>query len=400
VNNHTSGIAPATAREWLSERARSIPPSGIRKFFDLIATMDGVISLGVGEPDFTTPWHIREAAIYSLERGYTMYTSNYGLPELRQALARHLARLYGVEYDPKTELLITVGVSEGLDITARAILDPGDEVIIPDPGYVSYAPCVTLAGGVVAPVPTREEDGFKVRAGDVAERVTSRTKAVLLGYPNNPTGATLSRDEVAEIARVAAERDLLVISDEIYDRLVYDGPHTCFASLPGMRDRTILLGGFSKAYAMTGWRVGYVAAPREVLAGIVKIHQYTALCAPMMGQKAALEALRSGEADVEAMVREYDRRRRVTVKGLREIGLPCFEPRGAFYAFPSVAGTGLDDEEFAEHLLLEEKVAVVPGSAFGESGRGHIRCCYATSLASIQEALARIGRFVERRGRR
>ncbi len=385
-----------TERSPLSERVQSIPPSGIRKFFDLIATMDGVISLGVGEPDFTTPWHIREAAIYSLERGYTMYTSNYGLPELRAALARHLARLYGVEYDPAGELLLTVGVSEGLDITVRAVLDPGDEVIIPDPGYVSYAPCVTLAGGTVVPVPTREADDFKVRPGDVADRITPRTKAILLGYPNNPTGAVLNREELAEIARVAAEHDLLVISDEIYDRLVYDGQHTCFAALPGMRDRTILLGGFSKAYAMTGWRVGYVAAPRAVLAGIVKIHQYTALCAPMMSQKAALEALRSGEPDVQAMVQEYDRRRRVMVKGLRDAGLPCFEPKGAFYAFPSIAGTGLSDEEFAERLLLEEKVAVVPGSAFGQSGVGHIRCCYATSLANIQEALARIGRFVER----
>ena len=395
VSSPGSGVAASAAgRHLLGERVRSIPPSGIRKFFDLIATMDGVISLGVGEPDFTTPWHIREAAIYSLELGYTMYTSNYGLPELRQSLARHLARLYEVEYDPRSELLITVGVSEGLDIAVRAILDPGDEVIIPDPGYVSYAPCVVLAGGTVVPVPTREEDDFKVRAAEIAARVTPRTKALLLGYPNNPTGATLTRDELAEIAQVAAERDLLVISDEIYDRLTYGGQHTCFASLPRMRERTILLGGFSKAYAMTGWRIGYLAAPRAILEGIVKIHQYSALCAPMMSQKAALEALRAGEADVAAMVEEYDRRRRVMVKGLRDLGLPCFEPRGAFYVFPSVAPTGMDDEQFAERLLVEEKVAVVPGSAFGESGRGHVRCCYATSMKSISEALLRIGRFV------
>ncbi len=387
----------APGRSLLSERVRAIAPSGIRKFFDLIATMDGVISLGVGEPDFTTPWHIREAAIYSLERGYTMYTSNHGLPELRQLISQHLSARYGVAYDWRAELLVTVGVSEGLDIAARAILDSGDEVIVPDPGYVSYAPCVTLAGGTVVPVPTREADDFKVRAGDIADRVTPRTKALLLGYPNNPTGATLSREELAAIAHVAAERDLLVISDEIYDRLVYDGSHTCFAALPGMRERTILLGGFSKAYAMTGWRVGYVAAPAEVLAGIVKVHQYTALCAPIMSQKAALEALRTGEADVRAMVEEYDRRRRLMVKGLRDIGLRCFEPRGAFYAFPAVESTGLDAEEFAERLLVEERVAVVPGTAFGESGRGHVRCCYATSTRNIQEALGRIGRFVAKR---
>lgn len=382
----------------LSDRVESIAPSGIRKFFDLIATMDGVISLGVGEPDFTTPWHIREAAIYSLERGYTMYTSNSGLPELRRAISRHLAERYAIEYDWDSELLVTVGVSEGLDLAARAIIDPGDEVIVPDPGYVSYQPCVTLAGGVVVPVPTREADEFKVRAAEIACRVTPRTKAILLGYPNNPTGAVLSRAELLEIANLAIKHDLLVIADEIYDRLIYDGEHTCFASLPGMKERTILLGGFSKAYAMTGWRVGYVAAPADLLAGMHKIHQYTALCAPMMSQKAALEAIRAGEPDVRLMVDEYDRRRRLMVKGLRDLGLSCFEPRGAFYTFPAVGASGLDDEAFAEQLLIEEKVAVVPGSAFGECGRGHVRCCYATSTERIREALSRIGRFLERRG--
>jgi aminotransferase len=270
-------------------------------------------------------------------------------------------------------------------------------VIVPDPGYVSYAPCVSLAGGVVVPVPTREADDFRVQAAAVEAAVTPRTKAILIGYPNNPTGAVMSRDDLAGIARIAEEHDLLVLSDEIYDRLTYVGEHTCFAGLPGMRERTILLGGFSKAYAMTGWRVGYLAAPPDILAGAVKIHQYTALCASIMGQKAAIEALRRGEPDVQAMVEEYDRRRRVMVKGLREIGLPCFEPKGAFYAFPSIAPTGLDDEAFAEQLLLEEKVAVVPGSAFGECGRGHVRCCYATSMPKIEEALERIGRFVGRR---
>ncbi len=383
----------------LSDRVQGIAPSGIRKFFDLIATMDGVISLGVGEPDFTTPWHIREAAIYSLERGYTMYTSNHGLPELRQLLAQHLAGRYGVAYDWRSELLITVGVSEGLDIAARAILNPGDEVIVPDPGYVSYAPCVTLAGGVVVPVSTCEADDFRVQAAAIEAAVTPRTKAILIGYPNNPTGAVMSRGDLLGIARVAERHDLLVLSDEIYDRLTYVGEHTCFASLPGMRERTILLGGFSKAYAMTGWRVGYIAAPPDILAGAVKIHQYTALCAPMMGQKAAVEALRRGEPDVTAMVEEYDRRRRVIVKGFRDIGLPCFEPKGAFYAFPSIEPTGLDDEEFAEQLLVEEKVAVVPGSAFGECGRGHVRCCYATSMPKIEEALERMGCFVDRHRR-
>ncbi len=384
-------------RQRLSERVEGIAPSGIRKFFDLIATMDGVISLGVGEPDFTTPWHIREAAIYSLERGYTMYTSNHGLPELRQLISQHLSARYGVAYDWRTELLVTVGVSEGLDIAARAILNPGDEVIVPDPGYVSYAPCVALAGSVVVPVPTREADDFRVQAAAVEAAVTPRTKAILIGYPNNPTGAVMSRRDLAGIARIAEEHDLLVLSDEIYDRLTYVGEHTCFAELPGMRERTILLGGFSKAYAMTGWRVGYIAAPPDILAGAVKIHQYTALCASMMGQKAAIEALRRGEPDVVAMVEEYDRRRRVIVKGFRDMGLPCFEPKGAFYTFPSIAPTGLDDEAFAEQLLLEEKVAVVPGSAFGACGRGHVRCCYATSMPKIEEALERIGRFVARR---
>ena len=388
-----------TGRARLSTRVQAIAPSGIRRFFDLIATMEGVISLGVGEPDFTTPWHVREAAIYSLERGYTMYTSNHGLLELRQLIARNLERLYGVTYDPATEIVVTMGVSEGLDVTARAILDPGDEVIVPDPGYVAYAPCVTLSGGAVRPVPTSPDRDFKVLADDIERAVTPRTKALLLGYPNNPTGAVLTRAESLAIAAVADRHDLLVVSDEIYDRLVYDGEHTCFAALPGMRERTILLGGFSKAYAMTGWRVGYVAAPAEILAGIVKIHQYTALCAPIVSQKAAIEALRTGEPDVVAMVEEYDRRRRVIVKGLRGCGLPTFEPKGAFYAFPAVASTGLTDAEFAEQLLREEKVAVVPGSAFGDSGVGHVRCCYATSMEKIEEAIRRIDRFVASRNR-
>ncbi|MHB9090906.1 MAG: aminotransferase class I/II-fold pyridoxal phosphate-dependent enzyme [Chloroflexota bacterium] len=373
----------------ISERVKGIPASGIRKFFDLLASMEGVISLGVGEPDFTTPWHIREAAIHSLEEGYTMYTSNFGTVELREALAAHLD-------DSKRELLITVGVSEALDLALRAILNPGDEVIIPDPGYVSYMPCTVLAGGTVVPVPTYVSSDFKVSAAAIEERITPRSKAILLGYPNNPTGAVLDHDELLAIAQVAERHGLVVISDEIYDRLVYDRVHTCFASLPGMRERTILLGGFSKAYAMTGWRVGYAACPADILEAMVKIHQYGALCAPIMSQKAALQALKAGEDDVQEMVGEYNRRRRVIVKGLNDMGLACFEPRGAFYAFPSVAITGMDSETFAERLLREEKVAVVPGSAFGQSGEGYVRMCYATSLDQINEALGRLRTFVHK----
>ena len=388
-----------TRKNIVASRVQSIPASGIRKFFDLLASMEGVISLGVGEPDFTTPWHIREAAIHSIEQGYTMYTSNYGTLELRQELARHLARRYEVVYDPRRELMITVGVSEALDLALRALLNPGDEVLVPEPGYVSYMPCTVLAGGEAVPVPTQVEDAFKVSARAIAERLTPRSKVLLLGYPNNPTGAVLEYEELAEIAALVEKHDLLVISDEIYDRLVYEREHTCFASLPGMRDRTILLGGFSKAYAMTGWRIGYAAAPADILEAMLKIHQYGALCAPIMSQMAALEALREGEADVRMMVAEYNRRRKVIVKGLNDIGLDCFEPRGAFYAFPSVARTGMDSDTFAEQLLLEEKVAVVPGSAFGQSGEGHVRCCYATSLDHINEALNRIGNFVRRHER-
>jgi aminotransferase len=358
--------------------------------------MEGAISLGVGEPDFTTPWNVSEAGIYSLEKGYTMYTSNKGLLELRQELVRHLRSRYGLEYDPHTELLITVGVSEALDLAMRSIIDPKDEVLSPDPTYVSYGPCTVLAGGTFVPVPTTVENDFKVRASDIEKRVTDRTKAILIGYPNNPTGAVMEKHELAEIAEVAQNHDLLVVSDEIYDRLVYGIKHTCFASLPGMKERTILMGGFSKAYAMTGWRVGYAAARPEIIEAMTKVHQYTMLCAPITAQMAAVEALRTGEAAVQEMVADYDRRRRVMLKGLNDIGLACFEPRGAFYCFPSVKVTGLSSEEFAEKLLVEEKVAVVPGQAFGECGEGYVRCCYATALSDIEEALRRMGRFVER----
>jgi len=383
-------------RKHISQKVSNVSPSGIRKFFDLLSSMEGVISLGVGEPDFITPYHIREAAIYSLEKGYTMYTSNYGLPQLRQELAKYLESCYGLSYDPDSELLITVGVSEGLDLALRAILDPGDEVIMPDPCYVAYPSCTTLAGGAAISIPTTEENSFKIKAQDIEPRITERTKAILIGYPANPTGAVMPKEELIQIAELAQQHNLLVISDEVYGQLVYGVEHTCLASLPRMKEHTILLNGFSKAYAMTGWRVGYAAAKREIVEAMTKIHQYTILCAPIMGQMAALEALKKGDSEVEAMVREYDCRRRVMVKGLRDIGLSCFEPKGAFYAFPSIKITGMTSEEFAEKLLIEEKVAVVPGSAFGHYGEGYVRCCYATSLPEIEEALKRMGRFIER----
>jgi len=377
-----------------SQIVNKITPSGIRRFFDLVASTEGAISLGVGEPDFATPWHIREAAIYSLEKGYTMYTSNLGMPELRQELARYLKKSHGLDYDPETELLITVGVSEGLDLACRAILDPDDEVIMPDPGYVSYNSCTILAGGKPVMVPTNEKNNFEISAADIEAQINDKTKAIMLGYPSNPTGAVMPRDKLEQIAEVARRHNLLVISDEIYGSLVYGVEHTCLATLPKMKESTILLGGFSKAYAMTGWRLGYAAASKEVIAAMFKIHQYTIMCAPTMAQVAAIEALKAGEDDVAKMVEDYNRRRLFMVKGLNKIGLPCFEPKGAFYAFPSIKGTGLTSEEFAEKLLMEEKVAVVPGDAFGRCGEGYVRCCYATSLEDIEEALTRMGRFV------
>ena len=322
------------------------------------------------------------------------------MAQLRQELAKHLESQHGLSYDPDRELLVTAGVSEALDLALRAILEPGDEVIMPDPSYVAYPACTTLANGIPILVPTTEDNEFKVRANDIEQRITQRTKAILIGYPANPTGATMPMEELAQIAELARQHNLLVISDQVYERLVYGVEQTCFASLPGMQERTILLNGFSKAYAMTGWRIGYAAAKRELIQGMTKIHQYTMLCASIMGQMAAIEALKGGDNEVEAMVTEYDQRRKIMVKGLRDIGLSCFEPKGAFYAFPSIKITGMTSEEFAEKLLIEEKVAVVPGSAFGQHGEGYIRCCYATSLPEIEEALKRMGRFVGRHSRK
>jgi len=385
-------------REFVSRRVANIPPSGIRRFFDIAATMDDVISLGIGEPDFITPRPILEAGISSLRKGETHYTSNSGILELRQALSTHLERLYGVHYDPKSELLITVGVSEALHLALTAVVDPGDEVIIPIPCFVSYQPVVIFADGTPVTLKTRVEDGFQIQTEALEAKITPQTKALMIAYPNNPTGAVMSRDRLLDVANIAEKYDLLVISDEIYDRLVYGGhKHVCFASLPGMRERTITLGGFSKDYAMTGWRVGYAAAPAQILAAMRKIHQYTIMCAPTISQVTALEALTNGEEHVQAMVAKYDRRRHLIVAGLNELGLPTFEPHGAFYAFPNIEASGMDDETFAERLLQEERVAVVPGNAFNAEGH-FVRCSYATSYEHIEEALERMRRFMKRYG--
>jgi aminotransferase len=380
----------------LSDRVKQVSPSGIRKFFDLLASMEGVISLGVGEPDYTTPWHIREASIYSVEKGFTMYTSNLGMPELRQGISRYLKENYNLGYDSNSEILVTVGVSEALDLAMRAIINPGDEVIMSDPCYVSYDACCILAGGIPIRVSTSETNDFEIEVDDIEAKITDKTKAILLGYPANPTGAVMPRSKLEQISTLAHRYNLFIISDEIYARLVYGIEHTCLATLPSMRDSTILLGGFSKSYAMTGWRIGYAAAKKEVIDAMTKIHQYTIMSAPTMGQVAAIEALESGNDSVNEMVEDYNRRRLIMIKGLCEIGLSCFEPKGAFYAFPSIKTTSMTSEEFAEKLLIEEKVAVVPGNAFGKCGEGYVRCCYATSLKEIEEALERIRRFVNK----
>jgi aminotransferase len=387
-----------TVRNFVAKKVQAVPPSGIRRFFDIAATMDDVISLGIGEPDFATPAAIVQAGVTSLAQGETHYTSNSGILELRVALAEHLEKLYGVHYDPATELLITVGVSEALYLALAATVDPGDQVIVPEPCFVAYNPEVIFAGGVPANVCTCAENDFQLLAADVEQAITPRTKSILLGYPNNPTGAVMTRERLLDIADLAQKHDLLVVSDEIYDRLVYGLEHTCFATLPGMRERTILLGGFSKAYAMTGWRIGYAAAPAEILGAMRKVHQYTIMSAPTTAQAAALEGLKCGEDAVQEMRARYDRRRRLIVDGLNNIGLTCFEPRGAFYAFPSISATGMSDEEFSERLLAEERVACVPGSAFGACGAGHVRCSYATAYDKIEQALERMARFAQRHG--
>jgi aminotransferase len=384
------------ANQYLSRRIAALRPSGIRKFFDIAATMKEVISLGIGEPDFTTPEPIVRAGIRSLEQGETHYTSNWGIAELRRALSDHLNKLYGVSYDPDTEILITVGGSEALNIAALALLDPGDEMVIPTPCFVSYQAAAITAGGIAVEVPSTMDNNFDVDPEEIRKAITPRTRAILIGFPNNPTGAVASREHLVAIGKIAEEHDLVVISDEIYDRLVYGVKHVCFPSLPGMRSRTLLLGGFSKDYAMTGWRIGYACGPKEIISGLLKVHQSMVMCAPTMAQKGALEGLLHCESYVQAMTAEYDKRRKLMVSGYNQIGLPTFEPKGAFYCFPHVAVTGLDDETFCNRLLTEEHVAIVPGNAFGAGGEGFARSCYATSYEQIEEALKRIERFVNR----
>jgi aminotransferase len=385
--------------ERLAKRVAGLKPSGIRKFFDIAATMKDVISLGIGEPDFTTPKPILEAGMRSLQNGETHYTSNHGKLELRSGIADNIQKLYGVKYDPAEQVIATVGVSEALYLTFTAIIEPGDEVIIPTPCFVSYQAEVILAGGVPVEIPARPENQFMVDPHDIRRALTPRTKVIFIGYPSNPTGAVATRDVLIEIGKIAEEHNLLIVSDEIYDRLVYNFQHVCFPALSdNLKNRTILLGGFSKDYAMTGWRIGYACGPADIIKGLVRIHQYTIMSAPTTAQDAAIEALKTGEPYVKEMVAEYDRRRRLLVAGFNRLGLTTFEPRGAFYAFPNIRASGMDDETFAETLLREEQVAVVPGNAFGPGGEGFVRACYATEYSKIEEALLRMERFMSRHG--
>lgn len=384
------------AESHLSQTVRDLPPSGIRRFFDLVNEMDEAISLGVGEPDFVTPWHVREACIYSLESGYTSYTSNKGIPELREAIADFTKEQLGLDYDPSDQILVTTGVSEAVDLAFRATLNPGDEVIVPEPCYVAYVPDIILAGGVPRRIPTRIDDEFKVTPESIVPAITEKTKALVLSYPNNPTGAIMTRSDLESIADLVVEHDLLVISDEVYSMLTYSGTHASFAQLDGMYERTIILNGLSKSHAMTGWRIGYALGDPMLIGAMTKIHQYTMLCAPIMSQMAAIEALLHGEEEMLKMKHEYNLRRRLFVSGLNRIGLRCIEPQGAFYAFPSIAETGLSSEAFAERLLRERRVAVVPGNVFGQSGEGFLRCSYATSREELIEALDRIETFLDR----
>jgi aminotransferase len=379
---------------YISDKVKNIPPSGIRKFFDMVIGMEDVISLGVGEPDFVTPWHIREACIYSLEKGYTTYTSNSGLMELRNAISDAFHKDYGVDYSPDDQILVTTGVSEAADLALRAVVNPGDEIIIHEPSYVSYKPCTIILGGIPVIVSTTRENDFRVTGEQIKEKITDRTKAIILSYPNNPTGAVMRKQDLEDVADVAVEYDLLVISDEVYDKLTYNGSHTCFSSLNGMDQHTILLNGMSKSHAMTGMRIGYAMGPQDIIKAMLLIHQYTMLCAPITSQLGAVEALKNGKSEVQTMVREYDRRRRFFVAGLNNLGLDCFEPEGAFYAFPSISSTGLSSAQFAEELLYKQMVAVVPGNVFGPSGDGFLRCSYASGLDELKIALERMEEFL------
>ncbi|WHH60725.1 aminotransferase class I/II-fold pyridoxal phosphate-dependent enzyme [Petroclostridium sp. X23] len=380
----------------LSPAVKSIPPSGIRKFFDIVTEMEDAISLGVGEPDFVTPWRVREAGIYSLEKGHTYYTSNWGLIELRKEISAYLSRRFNITYNPKDEVIVTIGGSEAIDLAVRALVSPGDEVLIPEPSFVCYKPCTVLAGGVPVPIVTKAENQFKLTAEELKEKITPKTKLLVIPYPNNPTGGIMTKADLEAIADVIRDTEILVISDEIYAELTYEGTHVSFASLPGMQERTILINGFSKSYAMTGWRLGYAAGHPTIIGAMTKIHQYAIMSAPTTSQYAAIEALKYGDEDIKNMTKEYNYRRRIIVDGFRKMGLDCFEPLGAFYVFPSIQKTGLTSGEFCEKLLYEEKVAVVPGTAFGESGEGFVRCSYAYSIENINEALKRIERFLKK----
>lgn len=379
----------------IAEHVKDIPRSGIRDFFEVVQTMGDVISLGIGEPDFATPWHIREAAIYALEKGRTGYTSNLGLPRLRRSISDYIKGRFGIAYEPLSEVLVSVGVSESIDLALRALLDPGDEVLYHEPCYVSYAPSIVLARGVAKAIPTLAEHEFRLTAEDLVAAITPASKILMLNFPNNPTGATMSAENLAEIAEICVKHDLVVFTDEIYSELTYEGGvHTSIAALPGMKERTVFLHGVSKAYAMTGWRIGFACAPKDMIEAMMKIHQYSILCASIMGQDATIEALERGTSSMESMRREYELRRNYIVNSLNELGLPCFQPKGAFYVFPDITSTGLSSREFSLRLLHEKKVAVVPGTAFGASGEGHVRCSYAAALDQIKIAVERIGEFV------
>ncbi|HPT86172.1 MAG TPA: aminotransferase class I/II-fold pyridoxal phosphate-dependent enzyme [Bacillota bacterium] len=380
----------------LSPKVQALKPSGIRKFFDMLDEMKDAVSLTVGQPDFVTPWHIREAAIESLERGRTYYTSNSGLAELREEIARYQKRRFGLEYDPRSEIIVTIGGSEAIDLAIRTIVCPGDEVILPVPAFVCYEPLIRLAGGEPVLIKTKEENRFRLTPDELRAAITPKTKLLILPYPNNPTGAVMGKEDVAAIAEILCGTDILVLSDEIYAELTYNGKHVSIALMPGMRERTVIAAGFSKAYAMTGWRLGYTLAPAEITRQMAKVHQFAIMCAPTQSQYAAIEALRAGDEDIEEMKAEYDRRRRYIVDRLRKLGLPCFEPEGAFYVFPNIGGFGMTSEQFCERLLFEEKVAIVPGTAFGECGEGFARISYAYSIKHIDTALERIGKFIER----
>ena len=383
-------------RNPLSDIIVDIPPSGIRKFFDVVSEMKGAISLGVGEPDFDTPWHVREEGIYSLEKGRTFYTSNAGLKELKQEIGKYLKRRMHIDYDYNTEILVTVGGSEAIDIALRAMLNPGEEVLIPQPSYVSYVPCAVLAGGKPVIIELEEKDQFKLTKEKLLEKITPNTKVLILPFPNNPTGAIMEREDLEEIAKVIEEKDIFVISDELYAELTYKGEHVSIAAIPGMRERTVLINGFSKAYAMTGWRIGYAAAPEIILTQMLKIHQFAIMCAPTTSQYAAVEALKNGDEDIARMKKAYNERRKYLMRAFAELGMDCFEPYGAFYIFPCIKRFGMSSDEFANRLLQEEKIAIVPGTAFGDSGEGSLRVSYAYSLEDLQKAISRIRRFVDR----